>query len=283
MANTVCDTTQPLLPLELEQTIVEIAAFMIISFPLSSTSCALELQLTTKRFREWTVPFLYRVLHIDRFFAGRTQSKAIEILNRYGKHTRQFFGRWDKENTIEGLKRCPMLQGIVNLHILLKFEEMHAAIQHHDTSSLQRLSAIFSTLKPELLLSPVYCNITHLEIVGFISDPKVLVSLPNLTHLCFASPTRIADPNVLLDPVTEKAVGRKSLEVVVYSSEDTRVPPADVRVIKLKRPLRYLIHLAQWMRHVNGEMDFWELAERMIFARRDTFFSIYSYCCWINV
>ncbi|PPQ76172.1 hypothetical protein CVT24_006598 [Panaeolus cyanescens] len=270
MANNACDTTYPVLPVELEQNIVEIAAFMIISFPLSCTSCALELQLTAQRFREWTMPFLYRVLHANSFSAGRTESESTEILNRYGKHIRHFFFGWDIQKSLEALKRSPMVQSIVNWNVHTEFEEMHSAVQH--TSSLRRLSIFVGTLKPELLSSPVYCNITHIEIAGFLADPNVLVRLPNLTHLCIYISHDVADFNVLLDP------GRKPLiQVVVYFNHYPQVRPADARVIKLKRLDTYTEVEDQWMRNPNGEMDFWELAERMVYARRGTFFSISSY------
>ncbi|PPQ74239.1 hypothetical protein CVT24_001110 [Panaeolus cyanescens] len=269
MVDDTCHTSQPVLPPELEQEIVETAALMMISFPLMPMNCALELQLTGRRFREWTMPFLYRLLHTDKFFVGRTESECIEILSKYGRRTTHVYLGLDTSKAITILEHCPNVQDIVNWHEEIKLSDIHPSIQK--SSNLRRLSAFLEELPTNLLLSPAYSSITHLDVMDWM-DWDLLVNFPNLSHLCFTDSYEIPHVYDVIDRLTHKDHGCKSLRVIIclYLLWGQS---ADARFIKLLLPDTHVEHEAEWMKYSNGGMDFWEFAERMVFARKGNWVS----------
>ncbi|KAF9043224.1 hypothetical protein BJ165DRAFT_1405588 [Panaeolus papilionaceus] len=282
------DTSPPFFPAELEQVIVEIAALDSIKFPLTPTTCCLELQLTARRFRDWlvialiwlprprtdftyghlnrTVPFLYQVLHTDNFFLNRGESECLDILQKFGKYTRNIYLGTSMDNASKVLEHCLNVQDIVNWHGAVKLGGLHPSMQH--VSKLRRISAFIGQIPLPFILSPVYASITHLDVMDLElgMDWDLLPKFPNLSHLAITDVPY--DPTALVQHLTRKEMGCKSLRVLILLYYDTAYESPDERVVKIDICQSYEEHEKDWLMGFNGEMDFWEFSERIVVARQ---------------
>ncbi|KAF9043225.1 hypothetical protein BJ165DRAFT_1483511 [Panaeolus papilionaceus] len=258
------DLSQPFFPPELEQVIVEMAALEGIRFPLTPITCCLELQLTAKRFRDWTVPLLYQVLHTDKFYLNREESECLELLRKVGRCTSHIYIGTDPKWASKILEHCPNVENIVNWHIGVSLGDpsLHSSMQN--ISKLRRISALMQNVPLEFLISPVYANITHLDIMGWM-DWDLLVNFHNLSHLCLTEPP--SDITALVKRLTDEESGCRYLRVIVMLYY-TWYECLDERFVKLRLSESYEAHEADWIRGVNGGMDFWEFADRIVSARK---------------
>ncbi|PPQ99751.1 hypothetical protein CVT24_009734 [Panaeolus cyanescens] len=280
-------TRQPFLPVELEMTIVKLLA-QEISFPVTRKGCYLNLQLTAKRFREWYVAFtasascrlivgrvathLYRVVFSNpigsRPYPWASTAQAIKSFGRYTTHLCVCLSGGINEFT-RTIEQCPNLENIeVWYSGVIQFDRF--LITTSSLSKLKRLS-LDRRLNPrqsELALrSPLFQNLTHLNI---LQDPAVWRVLPlckSLTHLCIGTPEQ--DWLAHVHHITDKVHGCRSLRVLVALSQDTfgQVNYRDPRFILLDidRPLN------DWLNGANGDMDMWEFAELIVFARKNNY------------
>lgn len=258
-----------------------------VSFPVTRKNCFLNLQLTAKRFHEWYVistiglvlshphisqrvaPHLFRVIFSNPV-ASRPYpwSKTAPAIKAFGRHTTHVCvclsgGINEFTRTVE---LCPNLENLEMWYCgVVRFDRFLTLTRH--LSKLKRLS-LDRRLTPkqseEALRSPLFQNLTHLNI---LQDPAVWSVLPlckNLTHLCIGSPEQ--DWPQYIHHITHKTNGCCSLRVLVvlskHSLDQAKYSDSRLVVLLIEKPLD------DWLSGANGGMDMWEFAELIVSARR---------------
>jgi len=135
--------------------------------------------------------------------------------------------------------------------------QVYPALQ--SLSRLRRLSAGFRGLTRDQILSPIFLNLTHLDLLGHVNW-ELVPEFKNLTHLSIAE--RPHEVERVLDAICDPA-GCSSLRVIVMF-ESPVVNFYDIRLVVLRG---YYDHLTDWMNGANGKMDSWSFAERIVIAR----------------
>ncbi|KAF9050188.1 hypothetical protein BJ165DRAFT_991443 [Panaeolus papilionaceus] len=285
LITSVTEDESPRLPPELERIIFEMAAYDIVSkYPAANS--AINLQLIAKHVQCWVQPIVYRVFaemldHDDMIPGFRTYRKYPTLKQKAGPLIKVFLcstmqpgvGLWSLKDL---LQHCPNIENLAmwcNSGALPALHTIISSFQH-----LKRFSANFEKMTREQMLDPVFHRLTHLEIFGDICW-DILLELKNLTHLSV---------DVTINSrQAAKAMGVKSvlgllcqseenlLQVVKIIAYDTIKLVEDFRIVFLDSGLQYTSELQRdWIRGVNGELDSWEIANRVVYARKRTPFTL---------
>ncbi|KAF9050169.1 hypothetical protein BJ165DRAFT_989706 [Panaeolus papilionaceus] len=288
----------PPLPPELEHAIVNIAARDGIRFPLTADSCCLNLQLTCNRFREWTIPFLFRVIEpgfLRQYYANGTEPDdvswpVIKTLDTFGHHTTHLSlssrnaGETHLRRIINVIRKCPNVENmiiamydvLINRVSLVSLADVHEIVQ--GLTNLRRFTGVCGRMTTERLRCPVYLNLTHLDLVGYV-DTSTLLEFKSLTHLCLDIhhylsinlPDFAITFRRLMDPTT----GYHALRVLIimafthwnHEPQNILGDGKDPRLVFLHDDRENNLYHS-WMAGANGGMDFWEFAERIVICRK---------------
>jgi len=157
------------------------------------------------------------------------------------------------------------------------------------------LSADLSMIGANGISTPAFENLTHLEILGLkgsgVEDCEALKTLPKLTHLCF-DVSAYVEKEVIDDMLKHCP----SLLVLVYafspvdgsfeSSGDNpnfSIVSDDPRFVVFEEDVCMEVAIAEWKRSsTHGQSGFWEVAEKIIEARRSKFF-FFCFCISIRL
>ncbi|PPQ63743.1 hypothetical protein CVT24_004252 [Panaeolus cyanescens] len=233
--------------------------------PLPPSRFATNLQLTARRVRIWIRPLLYRVFEYTSSifpfpdFETRPHIK-LEDVGRFARHLAyRVQPREEPDCLINLLRNCGQ---IINLAIWDDFAmlvQVYPALA--SLSGLRRLSAGFRGLNQDQVLSPVFLNLTHLDLFGNVNW-DLISQFKNLTHLSIADPPHELERvlHLILD-----SSGCSSLRVVTLFDEP--VSYYDLRLVVIRG---YYDYLTDWIKGANGRMDSWTFAERIVIARENT-------------
>ncbi|PPQ74433.1 hypothetical protein CVT24_000044 [Panaeolus cyanescens] len=248
-----------------------------IIFPLQEDRCCLNIQLTARRFREWCIPFLYRVFlpaRVDSYLA-RSKANIIRELEPFGQFVtdlaHEFGGRGIRsvERISNFLGQCP---NITNLALWSyppdQFSILLPALR--GLTKLRKFGFLdnLSNFSEEQILSPPFINLTHLDIMTVnIEDCRYVTKFKQLTHLCINK-----NPNYLgavLQRLKHPESGCPSLKVIVNA--DPRAGANDVN--SLQHPYYFVLDTfsefrTDWLDGVNGGADFWKYSEDKIMANQ---------------
>ncbi|KAF9050128.1 hypothetical protein BJ165DRAFT_1456642 [Panaeolus papilionaceus] len=261
----------PLLPPELEKLVVEMAMqeYICCKYNLADNQLRLHIQLTARRFYQWTLPFVFRALNKDLFswHFHRMGPKFIDKLGELTKYTTHLaytvdnrYMKGDHIRLLALIEKCPKIEDLTIWHA-------NALWQVHDAvmklTRLRRLSANFTGLHREQILSPVYLAVTHLDLLGGM-EPSLITHFQNLSHLCINKPSD--NWMELLDKATDKKSGCPSLRVIISMCDaDEYEEYDDPRYVCLEEGMEYEVN---WLEGADGTIDFWEFAERIVIAKQ---------------
>ncbi|PPQ98727.1 hypothetical protein CVT24_003435 [Panaeolus cyanescens] len=234
--------------------------------------------LTARRFYNWSAPFIFRVMDKDLFawHLHRRGPNFIDRLSQMMKYTTHLSYTVDSDSDPIRLKKliecAPNIQDLAIWHYEALWE-VHDAVMK--LSNLKRLSGFFCGLREDQILSPTYLGITHLELLDGI-EPRLISFFQNLTHLCLYLPS--GQWRKTFDQATDKEEGCLSLRVLIGIREldddidetqeiDCSYP--DQRYVRM--PGSGMDYQRDWMDGVEGNIDFWELAERIVIAREKNY------------
>jgi len=139
---------------------------------------------------------------------------------------------------------------------------------------LTRLSARIQDVLFDDLFIESFSNITHLDMLGFISDSwerhwKVLTHLPRLTHLSIPDDIRLAVASkfLLFCPLLKVMI---VIPGPLRYSEDALEMVDDDRFVLLESlSYTYIVH--DWETGANGGVDIWFFGELIAFARHSEY------------
>ncbi|KAJ7613538.1 hypothetical protein FB45DRAFT_1065094 [Roridomyces roridus] len=263
----------PRLPLDLERTIFEISA-------LSRPRRIPNLMLVAQRVCTWVEPLMYRVVYLDyadvpdgmppftwSIFMRLLVTKPPEFFRNSVKHlllgSSSLGSLQDDIRLI--LRTCTGITGFFD------FQGVHAS-KLNFLDSLQRvtvnLSDLFSIQSSMDFSSPVFRNITHLEILD--DAPKTslacIAQLPHLTHFAFNT------SNFCVRLATEVLPTCSAIECIVFLSHPDDAPGLAVLQALLDDerfvPIWQSDCIADWHRGATGGVDYQVVAEGFIQARR---------------
>ncbi|PPQ98730.1 hypothetical protein CVT24_003438 [Panaeolus cyanescens] len=214
-------------------------------------------------------------------FASHLRRRGPNFMDRLGelmKHTTHLAYIIDVYYTTEECSRLkklieysPKIQDLAIWHYEALWKVHEAVIK---LSGLKRLSASFYAMSKEKILLPTYLGLTHLEIIEDI-EPSLISYFQNLTHLCLSIPCNRWRETC--DQATDKEKGCRSLRVLVLFWEGfgdvmSHIYP-DQRCVVL---LDQMKHEVNWMEGAEGNIDFWEFAERIVIAREKKYLLPYE-------
>ncbi|KAJ6550992.1 hypothetical protein DFH09DRAFT_603625 [Mycena vulgaris] len=249
----------PLFPPELERQIFEICA-------LSRPVVIPRLMLVAWRVKEWVEPLLYRTiaLNLSKPIVGFPIFTSQNLLAGMQRKPASFFHHAVHHLLLLGHPRTDILSvctGVKNLSIdYLAMDD--ECIPLLATFPLTHLYIEFAPLLYALTpTSPLFSQMTHLELFDAEDWPIISTSLPllpRLTHLSFANEGFLRSCLDLLET-------SNSLSVLVYLNYD--------KVESLSTDLRFvamsLIYYGKdWQMGAHSGGDYWSRAEHFIAKRR---------------
>ncbi|KAJ7885660.1 hypothetical protein B0H14DRAFT_3856789 [Mycena olivaceomarginata] len=264
----------PVLPSDLERTILEICALALpVSIP--------KLMLVARRVKLWLEPLLYRTIVI---FAPtiraypRCSRETIEELMRTRAHflhssvRNLMIGNWDPnaETAKRILSACRRVE---NLYLLLD-ETCYSALPELGARSLKRLHFNMGDLfGPSLnsappFIHPIFSQITHLELFHPSQNPdwSGLALLPCLTHLAFDGLGPLASYLQILQT-------RASLRMLIVLLSSPSQLGADFggHTALISDPrfvvMTLQLYFADWQIGIQTKVDFWMYAADFIAQR----------------
>ncbi|KAF9050129.1 hypothetical protein BJ165DRAFT_1456644 [Panaeolus papilionaceus] len=264
---------QPILPPEIEHLIIKMVTEEIV-FPLIPKPGAthLNIQLIAKRFRDWVMLAIFRVLDRDtiRLYVGAAGATYFmdHLIPVYGKATMHIMcrmGSREDEIVMQSLiKAAPNLQDLAFWPLDARLTYIHSSIENY--TKLGRLSAGFRGVPPEIIRCPVYMNLTHLELIGepYLSF-DALACFQSLVHLCVSFEDS-NDWEETLTKLTEPETSPyQSLRFITGIYDENTDATAYVNELFVA----IYVHdvLGDWFGGANGDMDSWEFSKRIIVAR----------------
>ncbi|KAJ7485726.1 hypothetical protein FB451DRAFT_1363557 [Mycena latifolia] len=269
----------PCFPPELEREIFETAALQNVA--MTST-----LLVVARRVFAWVEPLLYRTIALDRSARSlglkvALDSKRASVPHFLRDNVRQlYFDSIEDDRSLHDI--LSVCTGIQTLALVRYRDDPELLRDLEALGDLRRLTAnlgdqgIFDAVESMDLRSPIFSNITHLDLfddftgIAELSYWTDLTLLPALTHLSLFAPHRTF--------IVEFLQGCKKLQALVYHTHFEFVTSTMKELsnkISIADP-RFVLMVDNWntsvsgwrVPGVNGGQDFWSRADLFISKRR---------------